>query len=241
MATHQPRATLVVALSVVVGVAVIGLAAGLRSEAPAGAPPTPAPEAAASAPPARGYAELRRAPPAAVTPWAGTTREGPPAPDGTPIAAALDARAGQRAYDGAPPTIPHPVRQSSAAECLACHRDGVAIRGRVARPVSHPEYASCTQCHVVEDRPMPGGDWLAEGPPADANVFAGLAAPAAGPRAWDIAPPQIPHRTHMREQCLSCHGPYGRSPMRSSHPERQNCQQCHAPAAALDQRAEVLR
>ncbi len=242
MATSKPsaRAALVVALSVVVGVALIGFTVGTRAGPPPGAPRAAAAAAAAPASAARSYAEMRAAPPPAVEPWSGRLNQGPPPADDTTLAATLAARASRRAYDGAPPTIPHPVRQSAAAECLACHRDGATIRGHVARPLSHPEYSSCVQCHVEGDGPMPGGEGLPPGPPADANTFAGLPAPPSGPRAWSIAPPQIPHRTHMREQCLSCHGPYGASPMRSSHPERQNCQQCHAPSAALDQRAEVL-
>ena len=34
--------------------------------------------------------------------------------------AALQARASRRAYDGAPPTVPHPIMQDSSAACLAC-------------------------------------------------------------------------------------------------------------------------
>ena len=70
--------------------------------------------------------------------------------------AALTDRAANRAYDGAPPTIPHPVRQRAAAECLACHEDTFSVRGKSASAMSHAEYASCTQCHVVSEAPMPG-------------------------------------------------------------------------------------
>ena len=57
-----------------------------------------------------------------------------------------------------------------------------------------------------------------------------------GNRAWSIAPPEIPHRTFMQERCESCHGVNGRDAIRSTHPWRQSCEQCHAPSAEFDQR-----
>ncbi|HRC56557.1 MAG TPA: hypothetical protein PKU97_11575, partial [Kofleriaceae bacterium] len=68
------------------------------------------------------------------------------------------------------------------------------------------------------------------------SAFVGLPAPGRGERAWPGAPPTIPHTTWMRERCDSCHGVWGASGLRSTHPWRQSCTQCHAPAAALDQR-----
>ena len=73
-----------------------------------------------------------------------------------------------------------------------------------------------------------------------ANAFQGLASPTHGERAWDIAPPQIPHQGVMRERCMSCHGPNGRDALQSSHPERQSCTQCHAAAASDDLRPGVF-
>ena len=63
-------------------------------------------------------------------------------------------RALRRAYDGAPPVIPHPVRDGGAAECLACHATGFALAGRRASGVPHADFASCTQCHVVASGPF---------------------------------------------------------------------------------------
>jgi cytochrome c-type protein NapB len=155
-------------------------------------------------------------------------------PEGDRTAAVSD-RAANRAYDGAPPTIPHPIRQNSTAECLACHQDGLRVREGVASAMSHRELVSCTQCHVVSGMPMPGPAL-----PPDAtfafNGFEGLRSPGAGSRAWSIAPPTIPHRTTMRERCMSCHGPAGRDALKTPHPDRQSCEQCHAPDATSDQR-----
>ncbi len=148
--------------------------------------------------------------------------------------AAVAERAMLRAFDGAPPSVPHPVRQRSAAECLACHASGLAIGEAVARPLSHPVYASCTQCHVVSASPVPPA------PPSRAaqaaNGFEGLASPARGERAWPGAPPVIPHPTWMRQECGSCHGASARAGLHTTHPERRSCTQCHAPSAVLDQR-----
>lgn len=154
--------------------------------------------------------------------------------DGTSKPVVLSDRAENRAYDGAPPTIPHPIRQDAAAECLACHEDGMRLRDRTASAMSHTELASCTQCHVVSAPPMPG-ELLPPDATFAANLFVGLESPDQGDRAWSIAPPEIPHRLQMRERCESCHGPGGRDAMRSTHPDRQSCEQCHAPNSQLDQ------
>lgn len=146
----------------------------------------------------------------------------------------LEKRRERRAYDGAPPTIPHPFAQSSAAECLACHEEGMQLRGFRAPAMSHRLHSNCVSCHAGMIAPLEAmGPAEAEG---IGNSFVGLAAPVAGERAWSVAPPTIPHRTWMRENCLSCHGPNGSNAMRSTHPERESCLQCHGTSAQLDQR-----
>jgi cytochrome c-type protein NapB len=147
---------------------------------------------------------------------------------------ALARRALRRAYDGAPPTVPHPVAQGAFPACLNCHREGLDVAGRVAPAMPHAELGNCLQCHVVTAQPMPG-EALAGGPPLD-NAFAGLQPPRRGERAWPIAPPTVPHSTLMRGRCETCHGTLSQG-IRSTHPWRQSCTQCHAPSAALDQRA----
>ncbi|MEZ4361335.1 MAG: nitrate reductase cytochrome c-type subunit [Kofleriaceae bacterium] len=163
-------------------------------------------------------------------------------------AAALARRAARRAYDGAPPIIPHEIDQLAAPACLTCHDRGVSLAGVFAPRMSHEPRASCVQCHVAA-RGSPEGLAAASGPGGpDARTFAGwqeetafvgLAAPLAGSRAWPGAPPMIPHTTWMRERCASCHGPAGVVGLRTPHPWRQSCTQCHAPSAWLDQRAPV--
>jgi len=149
-------------------------------------------------------------------------------------AQALATRAALRAYDGAPPRIPHAVPQFGALPCIQCHSDGMRVGGHVAGAMSHDSFQSCLGCHVVDDAPMPGAEGaLASGPPID-NSFVGLEAPTHGPRALPGAPPVIPHPTRMRERCASCHGELAAG-LRSTHPWRQSCTQCHASSAALDQ------
>ncbi len=144
--------------------------------------------------------------------------------------AALATRAETRAYFGAPPVIPHEIDQfDSKATCLTCH--GVGPDGDDANPKTpHRDLASCTQCHVLAEL-----DLFIE-LDAAGNSFHGLPEPNGGGRAWLGAPPTIPHSTLMRDQCLSCHGPSGLVGIRSSHPERLSCRQCHAPSAKLNQR-----
>lgn len=145
----------------------------------------------------------------------------------------LRRRQARRAYDGAPPTIPHLVQQNSAADCMACHEHGLRLADKQAPMLPHGSFTQCNQCHVpeVQDMPKIGND-----PRELPNLFQGQTAPRHGPRAWNIAPPQIPHSTFMRENCLACHGATGSAPMRSTHLDRQNCTQCHASSAQLDLR-----
>ena len=98
--------------------------------------------------------------------------------------------------------------------------------GMVAPVMSHRELESCTQCHAVADGNLPLDSELAA--PIAKNTFAALALPLAGERAWEGAPPLIPHDTSMREDCMSCHGPLAQPALQTSHPERAQCLQCHA-------------
>jgi cytochrome c-type protein NapB len=151
------------------------------------------------------------------------------------IGSVLTDRSGLRAFEGAPPTIPHPVAEGRQQDCLACHEDGLVVGGRVAPAMSHDRLLQCRQCHasgVAGPTPAP---WLAPGPGAVPNRFDALRPPDQGPRAYGGAPPQIPHRSFMRERCESCHGVTGKTALRSSHPERRVCTQCHAVDAASDQ------
>jgi nitrate reductase (cytochrome), electron transfer subunit len=153
----------------------------------------------------------------------------------TERAFALTERAARRAFDGAPPVVPHPIAQDSSASCLACHGPGLAIKDKSASKISHAHYASCTQCHV----PFGGTELPITEPalltPIAANQFASAPTSLKGSRAWPLAPPTIPHPTLMRSDCLSCHGPHGLFGLRTPHPDRQSCVQCHVPDAGLDQ------
>lgn len=147
--------------------------------------------------------------------------------------AELDRRALLRAYDGAPPRIPHPVPERGEPECLACHEDGMRVAGRTAPAMPHATLLSCVQCHVMDAPRAPrGASGLESGPPLT-GTFVGAAAPARGPRAWAGAPPGMPHRVRMREDCASCHGTLSTG-IGSPHLERLVCTQCHAPSAELD-------
>lgn len=139
------------------------------------------------------------------------------------------ARADRRAFDGAPPVVPHPVDQMTSASCVACHSEGTFIgRGVRATVMSHEFMPNCTQCHV-EQLQLDLGSYVFR-----QNIFDGLES-GQGRRAWDGAPPTVPHSVFMRENCLSCHGVSGPSPIRTTHPWQTNCLQCHAPSAVSDQ------
>ncbi len=142
---------------------------------------------------------------------------------------ALAVREKNRAFNGAPPTVPHPIDQMSATTCAACHTKGVQTASLRIPRMSHPLMENCTQCHVESNpKHMPANEF-------SENSFIGLPAPVGGPRAYPHAPPQIPHSVWMRNDCLSCHGPSGNFGIRTTHPWRTNCQQCHAPSSELNQ------
>ena len=242
-APAQPTSSaLVYGLGVLIGVAMIGFLAGTREEAYPAPGALEAQVGGSEAPAARSYREQQLTARGHGSGWtedlaalrAAVSRLDPVSLEGTDKAQDLAARAARRAYDGAPPTIPHAVGQGGAPECLACHDEGLRIREATAPMMPHRELSSCTQCHVVEQSPVPGAPTLAD-PRGVPNSFVGLASPVAGP-SWSMAPPQIPHPTGMREACLSCHGPLGASAMRSTHPSRESCTQCHTPSAALELR-----
>lgn len=150
--------------------------------------------------------------------------------------AALAERATRRAYNGAPPVVPHAIDQDSAANCIACHGPGLAIEDRRASRMPHALLLNCTQCHVEQAGAAPlGAGGLLVAVLTAGNDFCGLPAPEGGERAWIGAPPIVPHSTLMRSDCLACHGPTGPLGMQSSHPWRSDCLQCHATSSVLDQ------
>ncbi|WP_298505360.1 cytochrome C [uncultured Maribacter sp.] len=131
-----------------------------------------------------------------------------------------------RAYPGAPPSIPHEILQDGIVggnSCLKCHENGgFVIKYNAYTPVTpHPEMTNCRQCHV-ESRTktlFKGNSFYKKTPPKVGinNALLG-------------SPPMIPHALQMRENCLSCHaGSSAPKEIRVSHPERVNCRQCHVP------------
>lgn len=129
-----------------------------------------------------------------------------------------------RSYDGAPPVIPHEINESTERiNCLSCHQyGGLAPLLKKSAPRSpHPEYSQCLQCHV---------------PQKTKNTFKGMVnefvrftnKPVVSPKTLPSAPPVIPHGPQYRTQCQTCHvGSGAVSGLKSNHPERQNCLQCH--------------
>ena len=135
-------------------------------------------------------------------------------------------RAERRAYDGAPPIIPH---KNFGMTCVSCHKaTGIELPGVGYAPAMPHELtqglsaiANCTQCHVFQQDVKPFAE----------STFVGLRQDLRrGKRLNDLAPPVIPHPVFMRENCAACHtGPAAREEIRTTHPERSNCKQCHIP------------
>lgn len=165
-----------------------------------------------------------------------------------------------RAYPGAPPRVPHGLTEEEyrTTRCNVCHeRGGYATRFGAYAPVTpHPENTQCLQCHVPEamsvgvllprmrgqmvcrqchvdpDRKPPSLvslDWV----PAPWPTLGGAAMPG--------SPPVINHTLQLRGDCLACHaGPGAVRELRTPHPERGNCRQCHVPQELVEQPVVAL-
>jgi len=129
-----------------------------------------------------------------------------------------------RAFNGAPPTIPHELLSEKgigAKTCLQCHENGGYVDQFSAfAPITpHPEMLNCKQCHVAQktNSLFVSTDWIR---PAPLQI---------NQAALPGSPPIIPHELQMRENCLACHaGPSAAREIRIDHADRVNCRQCHA-------------
>jgi cytochrome c-type protein NapB len=153
-----------------------------------------------------------------------------------------------RAYPGAPPSIPHELTADEfrTGTCTTCHeRGGYSKRFTAYVPVTpHPGGAPCLQCHVGGDNEMAVSLVSSDpnrrcqpchgvGGRPQADVQAMLerrieAWPQLAPKTPGRAPPPIPHDLQSRGNCLACHtGPAAVAEIRTTHPERADCRQCH--------------
>ncbi len=127
-----------------------------------------------------------------------------------------------RAYGGAPPIIPHEISSSESLtgdSCLGCHQYGgfTPKFNAYAPVVPHPEKRNCRQCHNSRNTGtlFKKTSWIKRIPRRGFSHLPG-------------SPLVIPHSIQMRENCLSCHsGPSAVVEIRTTHPERINCMQCH--------------
>ncbi|TNE47950.1 MAG: hypothetical protein EP343_17905 [Deltaproteobacteria bacterium] len=129
-----------------------------------------------------------------------------------------------RAFPGAPPRVPHPVaeRKGQVENCLSCHgKGGFVPKYNAYAPVTpHPTFTNCSQCHVPQRSATLFREthWVRPKPPKLRRT------PLPG------GPPAIPHSLHLRTNCNACHaGPSAVRAIRTPHPERTNCLQCHVP------------
>lgn len=231
-----------VLLAAAFGVAAIGLVAGTaHKDRPALLPTVAA--AASAVPKAPSYQEIRERELAPLPPGPSELAKQQPLPVevSATVLAALDQRHNAvatrqllRAYEGAPPTIPHAVQQDGLLACAACHAEGLRVGAKPIPQMSHASYALCTQCHVPKLAPLPAeAERLVQA--VGDSEFRGWWPQLYGRRAWAGAPPATPHPTWMRENCASCHGGAAKVGLASSHPWRSSCVQCHAVKAGLDQ------
>lgn len=226
-------------VAVALGVVLFGFLSGIREPKPTERPHSPEATLTGKTPSAVTYSELHDLKIGPNANWDDTIaqlkydRPGIFAPvvrtDEMKLAALAD-RAANRAFDGAPPTIPHPTAGLYAASCVACHGEGLKVGDKIASKMSHPYMSNCTQCHVEQNR----GELAFDAPRVE-NTFAGVYRAGPGNRASAGAPPTIPHHTWLRENCNACHGLITRPGTRTTHPWLTSCTQCHASSATLDQ------
>lgn len=246
---RQHRRLLAVLLMIIGMAAVSGVFMGMRQTASETTAHPEEANGAANRPmegvlPAPRYGEISNTPWHANADWKFTLDQLPQAkPDRQPqvkltateLLEVLQVRSERRAFDGAPPVVPHEIDPISSASCVVCHgKDATAlIAGKRPPAMSHAYYANCTQCHAPANglRKLTEQERLVV-----ASAFEGRARPGPGCRAHATAPPTMPHPVFMRENCASCHDPSRPYAIRSSHADRQNCLQCHAQNAGFDNR-----
>jgi nitrate reductase cytochrome c-type subunit len=138
----------------------------------------------------------------------------------------------EEALTGAPPVIPHPVRDE--LNCQSCH-------GVLQKPgPSHLQRKNCRQCHVslatTEQHQMLDVDWKE----FEASWKA-MSIPKPEPEVhivdtYEGAPPAIPHSTEHAQNCSDCHASDLGRGLTSTHLDRQNCTQCHVSIAVMESR-----
>lgn len=155
-----------------------------------------------------------------------------------------------RAYPGAPPRIPHgftPTEFRTGA-CQTCHeRGGYSRRFAAYVPVTpHPEMGNCLQCHAL-DEAVTGISLPSSNPNSRCPQCHGSGGspppydtllnwrttfwPPLSRRIPNRSPPPVPHDVQGRGNCLPCHaGPAAVAEIRTTHPERADCRQCHVAA-----------
>ncbi|MCP4603664.1 MAG: hypothetical protein GY847_24630 [Proteobacteria bacterium] len=129
---------------------------------------------------------------------------------------------GNRSYSGAPPVIGHKVAELGRSECLSCHLNGDAedLDGVKPMKTPHPELTRCVQCHLEKTT----DELFRENNFKGSTYEIGISSQPEGP-------PLIPHPLTMRERCLGCHHEQAEpKQLRTDHPERARCVQCHIPA-----------
>jgi nitrate reductase (cytochrome), electron transfer subunit len=153
-----------------------------------------------------------------------------------------------RAYPGAPPRIPHELtpEEFRTGACKTCHeRGGYSRRFAAYVPLTpHPDSGPCLQCHVGTDELMAvplvshdpnqrchqchGAGGRPHGEVETSIDWRTTAWPQLAPRTPGRTPPPIPHDLTSRGNCLACHaGPAAAAEIRTTHPERADCRQCH--------------
>ena len=118
--------------------------------------------------------------------------------------------------------------------CVQCHNQrGLEVPDVGFAPPSPHEFTEgmsatsrCVQCHVFQETTEV---WVA-------NSFVGIRQDLRqGRRLNSISPPVMPHKLLMRENCAACHtGTAAREEIRTSHPERARCVQCHVPQVTTE-------
>jgi cytochrome c-type protein NapB len=147
--------------------------------------------------------------------------------DPTPVVVLTSSpvRAERRAYDGAPPVIPH---RPLGGACTTCHTAearttpgvGLAPPNPHTRTPGLSASARCQQCHVFQ---------MTSEVFRESDFHGFVQDLRHGERMYAHAPPVIPHGDFLREDCAAFHtGIAARAEVKCTHPERTDCKQCHA-------------
>jgi len=135
-----------------------------------------------------------------------------------------------RAYEGAPPVIPHSINRTTSDYCLVCHEKGVIFEAEAvvmnqknaqAKITPHPQWVNCIQCHGlrIDDSKFRKNKFM---------PYRITSTPFTKTKDNEGTPPAMPHMLQNHDNCIVCHlSKTAYATIIPEHGETEGCPLCH--------------